>query len=164
MWPFASKQDVHQEVDQLRQTLLTEIQQLRVPAPVIPPDLYHVSGKLDALQQQVQMLVNAQTPLLARLDDLQQQIKVIESLVSQISAITPSGEQKPIHDAIRARITSALAAINDLGNVHADWLEQHRVSHDEVQAIIAELQQKHQASAHHVFPPEQKDTEPITQV
>lgn len=154
MWPFASRKDVHEETTQLRseftealktmqQILTTEIRQ-RPATPALSPDVVQLSK---------------------RLFDLELQVKELVQIIHQLSATTASGTAKPIHEAIQARINLALAAINALGNEHANWLEQHRLTHDEIRLMIDQLQQKHQASAHHVFPPEeQKDSEPITQV
>lgn len=156
MWPFASRQDVHSEVDALRNelsqtlqsiqsVLTTEIRQ-RPPAPLVTPEI---------------------TQLFKQIFDLQTQVKELVQVIHQLSATTSSGTSKPIHAAIQARINLALAAIHSLGNEHANWLEQHQVFHSEVQAVIADLQQKHQTSTHHVFPPseeKQANTEPITPV
>jgi hypothetical protein len=154
MWPFASRKDVHEETTQLRseftealktmqQALTTEIRQ-RPATSSISPDVVQLSK---------------------RLFDLEIQVKELVQIIHQLSATTASGTTKPIHEAIQARINLALAAINALGNEHANWLEQHRLTHDEIRLMLDQLQQKHQASAYHVFPPEeQKDSEPITQV
>jgi hypothetical protein len=155
MWPFASRKDVHEETTQLRseftealktmqQILTTEIRQRSAIFPV-SSDTIQLSG---------------------RLFDLELQVKELVQIVQQLSATTASGTTKPIHETIQARINQALAAINALGNEHANWLEQHRLTHDEIGSMIDQLQQKHQASAHHVFPPpeDQKDAKPVTQV
>lgn len=160
MWPFVSKQDVQQETTQLRNefnqsiqslqlALISEIRNIHIPLPPAQPPIPDVTPEIVQLSK--------------RLFDLEMQVKVLVQIVQQLSATTASGTPKPIHEAIQAHINLALSAINALGNEHANWLDQHRVSHDEITLVIEQLQQKHQASAHHVFPPE-KETEPIEQV
>lgn len=157
MWPFASRQDVQEETNALRtefashfqtiqQSLISEIRNIpqpQLPAPTNSPEIVQLSKQIF---------------------DLQIQVKELVQIIHQLSATTASGTSKPIHEAIQARINAALMAINALGAEHANWLEEHQLSHSEIEQMIVVLQQKHQASAHHVFPPEQKDTEPIEQV
>ena len=177
MWPFSSRKDEHEEVDRLRtefngriqtleQNLVREIQQLQVSQ-----EISQLHAEFTRRMQELEQILAREMKRLivpselfqipGKIEQLRKQVEDLTALVSQISSVQANGEQKPINRLIDARIKAALAAINELGDDHANWLEQQQTSLQEMQPVIEELQKRHKASVAHIFPPEERQTDAI---
>lgn len=172
MWPFASKEDVHAEVNQLRDEFSQSLQTMQLaiiseirsipqpPSPIIPaiPDIPDVSPEIVQLSK--------------RVFDLQQQVNVLAQMVNQLAVVTPTSELKQVHPAINDRIQMALRAVEAIGQTHATWLEDYVTRLGPMLPLMQEEAERHnqgQAIIKQLIidmspPEEQKDTEPIEQV
>lgn len=147
MWPFASKDDVRKEIEAAQQSLLTQLRQyLQPPAPVVPTQDHLMHHKLDRLQQQIDELAK---------------------IVNQTMPTTPTGELKPIHERLEVYLMSATAALDQLKQEHAIWLEEQQQRLQAMQPTLEALSKQHEESMHHIFPKKEEtlvDTGPIEQV
>jgi hypothetical protein len=125
--------DLFAEVTRLRAGLSAEISKLRT-------DLFTRSQTLE--RSFGQTLQQFQAPL----KELQGQVSDLHSLVSGISPLSSSGEQKPIHERIKVYTEAIASAIVGLEQEHADWLEQQHARLLDTQATL-EVTREHLASS-----------------
>jgi hypothetical protein len=147
MWPFASKEDVRKEIQSSQQALVTELRQyLQPPTPTAAPQDTLMHMKLDRLYQQIEELAK---------------------IVNQTMPTTPDGSLKPVHERIEVYLQSATAALDQLKQEHATWLQEQQQRLQAMQPTLEALQKQHAESVHHIFPSKEhpaQDTGPITQV
>lgn len=146
MWPFASKQDVRNEIQASQQSLVNELRQLiPPPTPPLPQQDYAVHQKLDRLQQQIEGLAK---------------------IVNQTMPTTLDGNLKPIHERIEVYLQSATASLDQLKQEHAIWLQEQQQRLQAMQPTLEALSKQHEESMHHIFPKKDElvDTGPIEQV
>lgn len=141
--------EVANRVKASEQTVVKELHALR-----LPPQLSQLAQGLEQVQQSLGNLALASQSVLVltRLANIQEQLDLVSSVVAELSATAPSGASKPIGDLVRARIALAVAAITNLGNEYANWLEQQYQYQQETQQVLAKAQQRVSVSMEHVFP------------
>ena len=152
MWPFASKADVHKEIEAAQQSLLTQIRQIIPQQTIAPPPTPPVQDFV----------------LYNKLDQFQRQLDSLSKTVNQVMPVTPTGELKPIQERIEIHLLAATKALEQLRQEHATWTQEQKRYLDTMKPTLEALTKQHDDAVQHVLPDNQEEvktnTGPITQV
>lgn len=142
---------VNSRMSALEATIGSELSRMRTE---YTDGLNRIEQMLTSAIQQSQMSAEI-FQVQRRLGEIQSQVNAIFTLVAQRSPTLPSGEQKPIHDLIKARVQAVMDAMNLLTQDHASWLDGQRRALNDAQRAFDSAQERLKLSVVHVAIPEQ---------
>lgn len=166
---FISRDDVRQELEQVRtefetrieqmeSTLLAEIRQYQSIEQSVKEAIDQHSHTVPAVPQinqlrnRVDYFSDKMHEVTQSMDSLTEQVKQLTWTVGGLSPNPTNGEPKPIHDVIVAYTKRILAEIDNMSLAHSNWLEEHTRKLEEAGKTAAALQGLIGQSRLHIAP------------